>query len=155
MTPEYYATAKTIYDFWVGKKCTPAQAAGWLAQDDAEASLNPKAKGDKDKFGVYKAFGLAELHPDRIAVIKAGCGIDMATCPDVLTQLNGMWWELQHTAEHHAWKMVAATTTAYDAGFAACKYYERPGAPGQAEKRGALAQKWAGYFAPAAKKPTP
>ena len=67
----YYATAKTIHDFWIGKGCTPNHAAGWLTQADAESSLNPKAVGDHGK-----SFGLHQLRDPRLALIKAGCGID-------------------------------------------------------------------------------
>ncbi len=36
--------------------------------------------------------------------------------------------------------------TVGDAGAAASHFYERPGAIGQAEKRGQLARKWDAYF---------
>jgi hypothetical protein len=52
---------------------------------------------------------------------------------------------LQHS-EQHALTEILAATTAVDTGAVASRFYERPGAHGQAEKRGQLAQKWDAYF---------
>lgn len=139
---QYYANAQTIFDFWTSNGFTPEQSCGLLAQADAESSLNPSAVGDHGQ-----AFGLFQLHPGRCDLIKQGTGFDISKLPDVVTQLHGILFELHHT-EHHALAKIQETTTAYDAGYAACKFYERPGAPGQAEKRGANAQKWFSHFRP-------
>ena len=49
-------------------------------------------------------------------------------------------------SEQHALKEILAATTAGDAGAAASRFYERPGAKGQAGRRGQLARKWDAYF---------
>lgn len=142
----YYANAKTIYDFWIDVGLTPEQSCGMLAQADAESSLDPKAFGDKGH-----AYGLHQIHMDRIVLIRDGnsvydgCGIDISTFPPLEDQLNGVWWELQNS-KHKALAFIQSAKTATEAGSLACQYYEVPGAPGQLEKRGVLAQKWFDYF---------
>jgi hypothetical protein len=117
-----------------------------LAQADAESSLDPDAIGDRDE-----AFGLHQLHMDRIKLIRdgnkrwPGRGIDISKSPAIPLQHDAVFWELQHS-EQHALKEILAATTAGDAGAAASRFYERPGAMGQAEKRGQLARKWDAYF---------
>ena len=137
------ATAKIIFDAFVGFGFTPAQACGMVAQADAESSFRPMVVGDHGE-----AHGLFQLHADRIALIKAGCGADMAHEPDPFKQCLGVWWEMTKGHEKHALAAIRAATTAYDAGAAACRFYERPGAPGQPAKRGALAQAWFARFTP-------
>lgn len=136
----YYASAATIYKFWLDAGLTPAQACGLLAQADAESSLNANAIGDHDQ-----AFGLDQWHGDRVAAIKAGCGVDLKKLPPLADQLKAALWELQH-AEKHALAQIKTATTAYDAGYAACRFWERPGSTAQYAKRGAKAEQWAVYF---------
>ncbi len=143
----YNAAAATIYQFWLGaklphgQKFAPCHAAGLLAQADAESSLNPQAVGDHDK-----AFGLFQWHGARAAAIRSGCGIDLTTLPPLADQLEAALWELT-VPEHHALQMILATTTAYDAGYAAARFWERPGSTLQYAKRGDKAEAWAVYFA--------
>jgi hypothetical protein len=143
---QYYLNAKEIHAFWLAKQQTPIFAAAMLAQADAESSLDPNAIGDH-----HEASGLHQLHMDRIKLIRdgngtwPGCGIDVSKLPSIARQLEAVWWELQHS-EMHALKMIREATTAYDAGFAASAFYERPGAPGQNVKRGHRAVFWASYF---------
>jgi hypothetical protein len=142
---QYYTNAVAIYDFWVQTaKLTPAQACGMLAQADAESSLNPTAYGDKDlKTNEYTAWGLYQIHTDRAEIIERATGVDLTTLPDVMDQHRAVWWELQNVKlEENALEKVRACTTAVEAGAAACKYYERAGAPGQAAKRAARAEEW-------------
>jgi hypothetical protein len=144
-TAEYYSNAAIIFEFFKSVGLLPEQAAGMLAQADAESSLDPKAVGDHGE-----ASGLFQLHGIRADAIKAGCGIDIKALPDVLEQCKGVWFELQHS-EKRALAKLREATLAYEAGFAACKFFERPGAPGQPEKRGNTAEKWLAHFqAPAA-----
>jgi ATP/maltotriose-dependent transcriptional regulator MalT len=151
---QYYDNANTIYNFWLSNGFTKEQACGLLTQADAESSLNPYAKGDKDKVtNEYKAFGLYQLHTDRVALIKTHCGIDMTTETDVTKQLQGVLWELNHS-EKKALNEIKKANTAYMAAFAACKYYERPGAIGQADKRGIKAGVWFEYFTEKEPKPS-
>ncbi|MGO8738058.1 phage tail tip lysozyme [Rhodoblastus sp.] len=141
MTDAYYAAAVQIYSFWLDNGFAPAQAAGLLAQADAESSLDPKAIGDHDK-----AFGLHQWHSDRAAIIKRGCGIDLTKLPPLADQLKAALWELEHP-EHGALAKIKAAKTAYDAGYAAARFWERPGSTLQYAKRGDKAEVWATYFA--------
>ena len=144
---QYYINADIIFRFFLDVRFSAAQAAGMVAQADAEASLDPTAVGDAGK-----AFGLFQLHADRAALVcngnkqYPGCGVNVQTLPSVSAQLEAIWHELRHS-EKHALSEILATQTAYDAGFAACLYYERSGIKTQAAKRGAKAETWLKYFA--------
>ncbi len=143
---QYYSNAREIHSFWLDRGQTPIFASAMLAQADAESTLDPKAVGDH-----LEAFGLHQLHMDRIKLIRdgnetwAGCGIDVSLLPPVAEQLAAVWWELNHS-EMHALKMIREARTAYDAGFAACAFYERPASSSQRAKRGNRAMFWASYF---------
>ncbi len=139
-TDAYHAAAATIYKFWRGAGFSPAQAAGLLAQADAESSLNPNAVGDHDQ-----AFGLHQWHGPRAAAIKGGCGIDVTKLPPLVEQFKAALWELEHT-EHGALVHIRAAKTAYGAGYAAARFWERPGSTEQYAKRGDKAEAWAVYF---------
>jgi hypothetical protein len=143
---QYYANAREIHAFWLDKAQTPIFASAMLAQADAESTLDPSAISDN-----HEAFGLHQLHLDRIRLIRdgngtwPGCGIDVSKLPPVAKQLAAVWWELQHS-EMHALKMIREATTVYDAGFAASAFYERPASATQHVKRGKRAMFWADYF---------
>jgi len=136
----YDERAATIYKYWIAAGFTPAQACGLLAQADAESSLDPNAVGDHGS-----AFGLDQWHGDRADAIKAGCGVNLRAKPPLADQLKAALWELTHT-EKTAFTHIKAQATAYDAGFVACRLWERPASMTQWAKRGATAQKWANYF---------
>lgn len=143
---QYFENAREIYAWWRARGMSHVFACAMLAQADAESSLDPGAVGDHDE-----AFGLHQLHMDRIKLIRdgdkqwPGRGIDISKLPAIPTQLDAVFWELRHS-EQHALQEILAATTAGDAGAAASRFYERPGAKGQAEKRGQLARKWDAYF---------
>jgi hypothetical protein len=59
------ANAQSITDQFIKLGWTPEQAAGITANLVHESTLNPAAEGDKNKAGVYQAYGLAQWHPDR------------------------------------------------------------------------------------------
>lgn len=112
-----------------------------LASIQGESSFNPKAVGDHGH-----AFGLCQIHADRAALIKAGCGVDLTTLPPLEDQIKGIWFELNHS-EKHAWAMTKATATPYAAGYAFCQYYERPARPLiDCPKRGDWALDWFNAF---------
>ena len=140
MASPYYPNAAAIYRFWLAAGFTPLQAAGLLAQADAESSLNEKAVGDHDQ-----AFGLDQWHTARVDAIRNGCGVDLKKLPPLADQLKAAAWELQHT-EKHALAKIKAARTAWEAGYHACRYWERPGSTAQYAKRGDRAEFWAGYF---------
>jgi hypothetical protein len=139
----YYANAKTVYKFWLSCGFTKEISAGFTAQSDAESSFDPNAVGDHGQ-----AFGIQQWHGDRAKAIKDGCGVDLHADPkpSLSDQLKAALWELKNT-EKGALKHIVASKTAYDAGYAACKYWERPGSLTQPDKRGKTAEKWAEYFA--------
>ena len=130
--------------FFTGKGLPLFQACGLVAQIQGESTFNPKAVGDHDH-----SFGLFQLHADRAALIKAGCGIDMLALPAFDDQLAAVWWELNHT-EKHALAKIQATTSAYDAGYAACRFYERPASSADWVKRGQFAADWFTALSPPA-----
>lgn len=132
----YNASAAEVYNFWLSVGLSPAQACGMVANAEAESSFDPKAIGDHGH-----AFGVHQLHRDRTAVIKKGCGIDITTLPPIPVQLKGIWWELQHS-ENHALVQLKKTILPYDAGAMVCKYYERPASIAQRAKRGNSAAAW-------------
>ena len=136
----YYADATVVYSFWLSHGYSPAAACGLVAQADAESSFNPLAVGDHDH-----AFSVYQDHDDRCAQIKKGCGVDLKRSPTVADALKAAYWELTHT-EKFANAQIKAAKTAYDAGFAACKFFERPGSHDQYIKRGKKAEEWAVYF---------
>lgn len=137
----FYAAAATIHKFYISNGLTSAQACGLLAQADAESSLNPAAVGDRGQ-----AFGLHQWHPARIDAIRNGCGIDLRRLPPLEDQLKAALWELNHT-ERRALVAIKAAKTAYDAGYAACRYWERPAGAAQYARRGARAEAWEAWFA--------
>ena len=123
---------------------TLQQACGVLASIQGESSFNPKALGDHGH-----AFGLCQIHADRAKLIRdgdganiPGCGIDLLALPPVEDQIKAIWHELNHT-ERFALGKLRQTNTAYDAGFAFCKFYERPAKPEiDCPKRGEWARDW-------------
>jgi len=135
----YYASASAIYSFFTAKGLTPEQACGVVAQADAESSMRVNVIGDKDH-----AFGLFQLHSDRVAPIKSKTGIDMKTAT-LEQQCEGVWFEL-HFSEKKALAALLATKTAFDAGHDLCRFYERPASTAQYQVRGDKAENWLAYF---------
>ena len=143
---QHDANALEIYRFWVANCFSHVQACGMVANADAESSCDPTLVGDEGK-----AHGLHQWHDDRRILIRdggegyKGCGIDVATHLDLVSQLRAAAWELAHS-EHHALGLIKATTTAYDAGATICRAFERSGLSAQPDKRGKAAQTWDPHF---------
>jgi hypothetical protein len=146
----YYASAKESYTFWSTPNTfmgfTTADfkdfhAIGAVANEDAETSFLWHSVGDNGE-----AHGSFQDHDDRVALIKKGCGIDVSS-PNTshLDMLRAALYEL-NTTEKHSLQELLATTNAYDAAVAWCKYFERAGAPNATSKRGVRAIFWAQYF---------
>jgi hypothetical protein len=136
----YDDKAVLIFKFWLAAGFTPAQACGLLAQADAESALDPKAVGDHGQ-----AFGLDQWRASRVDAIRNGCGVDLRKLPSLEDQLKAALWELQHT-ENPALNRIKAAKTAFDAGYAAARFWERPASTAQYAKRGSRAEFWATYF---------
>lgn len=69
--------------FWAAHGYSQPQIAGWLAQEQAESSFNPRAKNGK--YG-----GIFQWSPERAARILKGTGIDISKA--------GHWQQLQAAA---------------------------------------------------------
>lgn len=122
---------------------TKDQAAGIVANLQTESSLNPDAQGDKDKNGVYHAYGLGQWHKDRQSQFEKVFGkpIQQATYED---QLAFVQWELTHT-ERDAGNALKNATSAQQAGAIVSSRYERPADKlGNEASRGALSSRIAG-----------
>ena len=148
---QHAANAKTVYAFWRGVELSHGVACGFVANADAESSIDPTLIGDNGK-----AFGLHQWHMDRVILIRdggqgyKGCGIDVSKQTDLADQLKAAWWELQHS-EHHALGLIRGAASAHDAGATICRYWERSGLADQPSKRGARAETWDSYFVAQAK----
>jgi hypothetical protein len=138
MSEETDGTAQQIFDFFVEAGFTPEQAAGVVANVEAESGFNPKGRGDGGL-----AHGLFQMHPDRCEAIERGTGINMLAMPDVEEQCKGALWEM-HNPEAHAYRIMMTATTAYQAGYDMCRYYERPFSEEEWDKRGDRATYWFG-----------
>ena len=153
--PSYYLpwqrdAALEIYKFFNGRSARrglmlPYHAAAMVEQADAESSFFKDVWGDHNE-----AYGLFQLHSDRLA---KGCIFLNVPVPvrtgalradhalSIEQQCQIVWHELQ-TTESAAFAAILAARDAYQAGAAACKYYERAGAPGQPNKRGQATGLW-------------
>jgi hypothetical protein len=122
-------------EFFVAQGWTLAQAAGIVANLEAESGLHPDAVGDGGR-----AYGIAQWHPDRQAIFAGMMGepVQGSSFED---QLYFVHAELQG-AEKRAGDALAACTTAAEAGACVSKLYERPAdREGEAAKRAALAER--------------
>ena len=148
---DFWANAKEIYkgfmDKLSGGSTTPPKwahnfACGMVAQAEAEASLDPSEVGDHGE-----AVGLWQLHGNRVSAIAKGCGITITPKSSVADNIEAAWWELSNP-ERKAFNEIkqASYESANAAGAAACTFYERAGAPGQAIKRATRAGVWDHYF---------
>lgn len=78
-------TARGVYDFWVSRGYSPAAAAGWAANAQAESGFNPFATN-----GTH--FGIYQWSRDRRQKILAATGIDVANASRD-DQLKAADWE--------------------------------------------------------------
>lgn len=115
------------------------QALGIAANLMSESSLNHLSTGDGGK-----AYGIAQWHPDRQAAFKAWSGKDIRQS-SLQEQLAFVNYELTQGGEQRAGRMLKGAGSARDAAAIVSQNYERPAnAMGEAMKRGALADSWAG-----------
>jgi Mu-like prophage protein len=117
-----------------GGSWTPEQAAGIVANLEAESGFKHKAIGDSGK-----AFGIGQWHPDRQAKFQQKFGKDIRQS-SYQEQLAFVNWELNNN-ESSAGKKLRQTSTANQAGAIVSRYYERPAAvEAEARKRSSIAQ---------------
>jgi len=117
-------SANAAIDYFTSQGWSREQAAGIVANLNAESGMDPTRSGDRGK-----AFGLAQWHPDRQAAFKdfAGTDIRQSTAEQ---QLAFVQHELTAGAERAAGDRLRGTTTAAEAGAVVSQYYERPFAAG-------------------------
>ncbi|EPF2489655.1 phage tail tip lysozyme [Acinetobacter baumannii] len=117
-----------------GGNWTPEQAAGIVANLEAESGFKHTAIGDNGK-----AFGIGQWHPDRQAKFKKKFGKDIRQS-SYQEQLAFVNWELNNN-ESSAGKKLRQSKSANQAGAIVSRYYERPAAvEAEAMKRSAMAQ---------------
>jgi hypothetical protein len=137
----FFAAAKAVFDEFRGYGLPIAGSLGMVAQGEAESAFKISIPGDDGS-----AHGIFQWHTQRIAQIKAGTGIDITTAPPIADQCAAAWWELQ-TFPSLGLTQLRASTTAMQAGIAGCQFLERAGAKDAAQRRGAMAERWAAYAA--------
>lgn len=117
-----------------GGNWSPEQAAGIVANLEAESGFKHTAIGDSGK-----AFGIGQWHPDRQAKFKQKFGKDIRQS-SYQEQLAFVNWELNNN-ESSAGKKLRQSKSANQAGAIVSRYYERPAAvEAEAMKRSAMAQ---------------
>lgn len=121
--------------FFTSKGWTPQQAAGIVANLEAESGLRTNAYGDN-----MQAYGIAQWHKDRQQAFEqfTGRSIKGSSLQDQLAFVNH---ELQ-TSEKRAGDKLRQADNAYSAGALVSMLYERPAAAqAEAARRAAMAQK--------------
>jgi len=84
------STGNKDLDFWMSKGYSKEQAAGIMANINAESGGNPNKVGDSGL-----ARGIGQWHPDRRASILKGTGIDVATASRD-QQMEAYAWEMKN-----------------------------------------------------------
>lgn len=111
-----------------------AQAAGIVANLEAESGFRPGVEGDEGK-----AYGIGQWHPDRQADFKAAFGKDIQGS-SFGEQLKFVQYELTHE-KANAGNALKNTNSPTEAAAVFCRLFEIPAdIPGQSQYRGTLAQ---------------
>ncbi|OYW90657.1 MAG: hypothetical protein B7Z23_09520, partial [Pseudomonadales bacterium 32-61-5] len=122
------ARGASSMQFWMSQGYTKEQAAGMVANELAESGGDPTARGDGGR-----AHGLFQWHPDRVAKILKGTGIDVRTAGHE-DQLRAAAWELKARGQDKKLKSISG---AYEAGAFISDKFEIPAdMTGEAIKRG-------------------
>lgn len=120
--------------FFQGLGWSKEQAAGIVANLQAESNMNPRAVGDNGK-----AVGIAQWHPDRQANFRRWAGKDLKDA-SVEEQMRFVHYELTQGSEQKAGALLRATQNARQAGEVVSRYYERPlASDAEASRRGSSA----------------
>lgn len=124
-------TAEGAMRYFMAQGWTREQAAGIVANLDAESGLNPSAVGDSGR-----AFGIAQWHHDRQARFRERTGKPLQGS-SFADQLAFVDWELRNS-ESAAGDKLRNARTAAQAGDVVSRYYERPKAADEAAFNRAL-----------------
>ena len=115
MTPNEHEAIQAL----IGLGWSAMHACGAVANLEIESGLNPVARGDHGQ-----AVGIAQWHPDRVAVIEHETGINVRSA-GLGEQLRAFDWEMRHT-QPEAMEATSRSTSAFAAGYNICQFYERP-----------------------------
>jgi len=107
-------------NFFQSKGWTREQAAGIVANLQAESSLKTTETGDSGL-----ARGLAQWHPDRQRAIEGHFGKPLSKMT-YQEQLEAVHWEMTEGSERGAGKALSRATSAEAAGATVSRLYERP-----------------------------
>lgn len=134
--------ARRAVDFFLDDGWSMEQAAGLVANIEAESSFNPRAVGDGGA-----AFGICQWHPARQADFRKAFKSPVQDA-DYDMQLGFIAFELRN-GEIGAGNALRKATRADEAGEIVCRLYERPFDPAGHERarRGARALLWFKEFA--------
>lgn len=134
--------AQTIYNFCISKGCSPAAAAGIVANAQLESTFSTSVVNSIGASGLFQWLG------DRLTNLKSYAKSRGTSWTDLDTQLNFMWNELSGGESTTAALLnkycgglngFKNLTDAYKAGYYFGKCFERGGGN---EKRGSTAQTW-------------
>ena len=119
-------TRQQMYQYWVNKGFSPAQASGILGNKFAESGYNPSAfnpaGGGDGAYGMFQWRNPGGRLPGlREFAAKRGAGSD-----DALTQMDYAWHELQST-EAAAYDALLKANTPAEAADIFRRTFERPG----------------------------
>lgn len=89
--PSTQVSQKNAMDFWIGQGYSKEQAAALAATELSESGGNPAAVGDGGQ-----ARGIFQWHPDRVAEIYKGTGIDVRAA-SLDDQRRAAAWELKNS----------------------------------------------------------
>ncbi|KAA8387038.1 phage tail protein [Acetobacter tropicalis] len=145
---EKIATGRKIQAFFQRNGFTADQAAGLVANFDAESGFDPNIQGDKVN-GKYTAYGIGQWHQKRQDDFRRVIGRDIhgSSLDD---QLKFSAWELANT-EKNAGNAIHGASSAQNAAALTSFDYFRPGKDradqlAEMQKRGARGREWAGYL---------
>jgi len=135
-------------NYFVGRGYTPAQAAGIMANLDAESGLREHVRGDNGA-----AIGLGQWHGDRQALFRQLYGHPLEQS-SYAEQLAFVDWELKNS-ESKAGGALRLASGARSAGALVSADYERPAdQAGEMERRGARAEAILSEYRPGPAVPT-
>lgn len=118
--PGVKGTGLQAIKFFMAKGLTRAQAAGIAGNLLYESGFRPTAVGDGGT-----SFGIAQWHNSRGTAMKSWTKSHGYSSTSFKGQLEFLWYELNHS-ESYALSKLRRTSTAYNAGMAFQKYFERP-----------------------------
>jgi LysM repeat protein len=118
--PGVRGNAQQTIDFFMAKGLTRQQAAGIAGNLQYESGFNPNAVGDGGT-----SFGVAQWHNGRGDAMKSWTAAHGYSPTSFKGQLEFLWHEL-NTSESSALAKLRATGSAYDAGMAFQRWFERP-----------------------------